>query len=84
MCNGFDFAEKNAVCTETRHSYSYNEVKGACKDSSCTVGVAQTSVTGHKDVSTDSEKTLMSAVAQQAVSITEAWRRTITENALEV
>ena len=37
MGNGFDFAEKNAVCTETRFSYSYNAVKGACKDSSCTI-----------------------------------------------
>ena len=45
MGNAFDFAEKNAVCTETRFSYSYNAVKGACKDSSCTVGVAQASVT---------------------------------------
>ena len=45
MGNGFGFAEKNAVCTETRFSYSYNAVKGDCKDSSCTVGVAQASVT---------------------------------------
>ena len=30
MGNGFDSAEKNAVCTETRYSYSYDEVKGAC------------------------------------------------------
>ena len=45
------------------------------------MGVAQASVTGYKDVSTDSEKT--SIVAQQAVSIIEAWRRTHTKNAFE-
>ena len=84
MGNGFDFAEKNAVCTETRYSYSYNAVKGSCLGLGCTLGVAQASVTGYKDVSTDSKKTLMSTVAQQAVSIIEAWRRTPTENALEV
>ena len=85
MGNGFDSVEKNAVCTETHYSDSFDAVKGACKDSSCTVRIAQASVTGYKDVSTDSEKTLMSTVAQQAVSIIiEAWRRTPTENALEV
>ena len=68
MGNGFDFAEKNAVCTETRYSYSYNAVKGACKDSSCTVGVAQASVTGCKDASTDNEKTLMSTVAVSIIA----------------
>ena len=83
MGNGFDFAEKNAVCTETRFSYSCNAVKGACKDSSCTVGVAQASVT-IQNVSTNRERTLMSTVTQHAVSIIEAWRRTPTENALEV
>ena len=31
MGNGFGFAEKNAVCTETRYSYSYNAMKRACK-----------------------------------------------------
>ena len=43
MGNGFDFAGKNAVCTETHKNYSYNAMKGACKDSSCTVGVEQVS-----------------------------------------
>merc|ERR1719414_2053973 len=67
MDNGFAFAEKNAMCTED--SYSYTARKGTCKASSCTVGLAQGSVTGYKDVSTDSEQALMSAVAQQPVSI---------------
>merc|ERR1712107_332575 len=43
--------------------------KGTCKASSCTVGLSQGSVTGYKDVSTDSQQALMSAVAQQPVSI---------------
>merc|ERR1712227_541260 len=63
MDNGFAFAEKNAMCTED--SYSYTARKGTCKASSCTVGLSQGSVTGYKDVSTDSEQALMSAVAQQ-------------------
>merc|ERR1712227_13151 len=49
MDNGFAFAEKNAMCTED--SYSYTARKGTCKASSCTVGLAQGSVTGYKDVS---------------------------------
>ena len=65
--NGFVFAEKNAMCTED--SYSDTATKGTCKASSCTVGLAQGSVTGYTDVSTDSEQALMSAVAQQTVSI---------------
>ena len=44
-------------------------MKGACKDSSCPKGIAQASVTGYKDVSINSEKTLMSTVAQQVASI---------------
>ena len=39
MDNGFDFAEKNAMCTEA--SYSYNAMKGACKASSRTTGFVQ-------------------------------------------
>ena len=77
MGNGFDFAEQNAVCTETRY-------RALVMIRVAPLGVAQASVTGYKDVSTDSEKTPMSTVAQQAVSTIEAWRRTPTENALEV
>ena len=49
----------------------YNAVKGACKASIVT-WIAQGSVTGNKGISTDSEKALKSAVAQQPVSIIEA------------
>ena len=38
----------------------------------CNVEIAQGSVTGNKDTATDSEKALMSAVAQQPVSVIEA------------
>merc|ERR1711912_58526 len=53
MDNAFKFAEKNSLCTET--SYPYKAPKG--------------SVTGFKDVSTDSEEAMMSALNQQPVSI---------------
>ena len=45
MDNGFSFAEKNAMCTETS-IYSYTAVKGTCKASSCTTGIAQGSCHG--------------------------------------
>merc|ERR1711964_658012 len=67
MDNAFEFAEKNAICTET--SYPYKAVGGSCKASSCTVGIPKGGVTGFKDVSADSEQALMSAVNQQPVSI---------------
>merc|ERR1711988_1458741 len=72
-CNGglmdtaFEFAEKNAICTE--HSYPYKGVDGTCDASHCTVGIPKGGVTGFKDVPEDSEKDLMSALNQQPVSI---------------
>merc|ERR1712060_214298 len=39
------------------------------KESSCTTGLPKGSVTGFKDVSSDSEQAMMSALAQQPVSI---------------
>ena len=50
--NAFASAEENAVCTET--VYSYTATKGACMVSSPTTGITQGSVTGYKDVFTDS------------------------------
>jgi len=67
MDNGFAFAEKNAMCTEA--SYSYTGTKGTCSASSCTVGLAQGSVTGFKDVTVNSVEALMTALAQQPVSV---------------
>jgi len=72
-CNGglmdgaFKYAEKTAICTED--SYSYQAKSSECQASSCTTGLAVGAVTGFKDVATDSKNDLMSAVAQQPVSI---------------
>merc|ERR1712232_505260 len=67
MDNAFQFAENNAICTET--SYPYKAVGGSCKASSCTTGIPKGGVTGFKDVTVDSEQALMSALNQQPVSI---------------
>jgi len=66
MDNAFKFAEKNALCTEA--SYPYKAKKGICKKK-CTVGIPKGGVIGFKDVAKDSKQALMSAVAQQPVSI---------------
>uniref|UniRef100_A0A7S4LPA9 Uncharacterized protein n=1 Tax=Oxyrrhis marina TaxID=2969 RepID=A0A7S4LPA9_OXYMA len=72
-CNGglmdsaFKYAEANALCTE--ESYPYKGTDGSCQASSCSTGLAKGSVSGYKDVSSDSEQDMMSAVAQQPVSI---------------
>merc|ERR1712228_1132272 len=67
MDNGFRFAEENAICTE--ESYPYKARGGSCASSSCTVGLPKGSVTGFKDVPSDDEQAMMSAIAQQPVSI---------------
>jgi len=67
MDNGFRFAQDHAICTE--NSYPYKAASGTCEESSCTVGIPRGSVTGFKDVSSDSEQAMMSALAQQPVSI---------------
>merc|ERR1711979_168879 len=67
MDNAFKFAEKNAICTE--NSYPYKGRGGTCEAASCTVGIPNGDVKGYKDVTSDSEQALMSAVQQQPVSI---------------
>ena len=74
MDNESDFTEKNAMCKEATHRH--NALKGDSKDSSCTVRNTPGSVTGYKNVSTNSEKTLLSTEAQQPVFIIEADTRT--------
>jgi len=67
MDNAFKFAEQNAICTES--SYPYESKKGACRISSCTVGIPQGGVVGFKDVKSGDEQAMMSAVSMQPVSI---------------
>merc|ERR1719221_219653 len=67
MDNGFKFAEKNAICTES--SSPYKARGGTCEAASCTVGIPKGDVKGYKDVTSDNEQALMSAVQQQPVSI---------------
>ena len=66
MDNGFAFAEKNAMCTE--NSYSHTGTQGMCSASSCTVWLVQGSVTGYKDVTVNSVKVLMAALARNSTT----------------
>ena len=59
--------EENTMCTEA--SYPYTATDGTCNLSGCQVGIPQGGVVDYTDVSTDSEQAMMSAVAQQPVSI---------------
>jgi len=63
---GFKFAEANDVCSEA--SYPYKGVVGTCA-TSCSAAIPKGGVSGYKDVKHDSEQDMMSAVAQQPVSI---------------
>jgi C1A family cysteine protease len=72
-CNGgfmddaFGYAEKNALCTET--SYPYKATGGQCKASNCSIAIPKDGVVGFKDVASDDEQAMMSALSQQPVSI---------------
>jgi len=69
----FHWAKNQALCTE--ESYSYEAKKDECRSSSCTVGIPQGVVVGHKDVAwlpmwiPSPEINMKSAVAQQPVSV---------------
>jgi len=73
MSGAFDFAKKHAICTEA--SYKYTAKGGSCKSSSCDIGIPQGKVMGYKGLAPlariipGTEKELMSAVAQQPVSV---------------
>merc|ERR1712232_1085449 len=67
MDNAFQYAEKNAICTE--ESYPYAGRQGTCQASSCTVGLPLGAVTGYKDVEADNEQALMEALDKNPVSI---------------
>jgi len=71
MDNAFDWAAKNGgVCTESGYPYVSGTTKtaGSCDQSSCTVN-ANSAPKSHTDVQTDSDSAMMSALAQQPVSI---------------
>jgi C1A family cysteine protease len=67
MDYAFEYMEETDMCTED--SYPYEGTKGSCAASSCTKAVAAGTVTGYKDVTSDSEEALMEAVMQQPVSV---------------
>jgi len=72
MSAAFGFAKSNALCTEA--SYKYQAKNGKCQKS-CTVGMPKGTISGYKGLAPvakiipASEKNMMSAVAQQPVSV---------------
>jgi len=67
MDNAFRYAENSPICEE--QGYPYKEKEGICQASTCSVGIPAGGVVGFRDVATDSAQALMSAVAQQPVSL---------------
>ena len=70
MDNAFDWATKNGgVCEESAYPYTSGDTRkaGTCNDSGCKV--ADVAPKSHTDVQTNSDDALMSALAQQPVSI---------------
>jgi len=66
---GFQYEEGTKVCTEDSYKYtSGGGTVGACQASSCTAGIPKGGISGYKTVASN-ENSLMSAVAQQPVSI---------------
>eukprot|EP01010_Urceolus_cornutus_P004796 NODE_785_length_1345_cov_300.051698_g593_i0.p1 GENE.NODE_785_length_1345_cov_300.051698_g593_i0~~NODE_785_length_1345_cov_300.051698_g593_i0.p1 ORF type:complete len:333 (+),score=53.71 NODE_785_length_1345_cov_300.051698_g593_i0:84-1082(+) len=67
MDDAFSYAQSEDICTEDSYAY---EAKGSnCRRESCQVGLPKESVTGFFDVPAMSKEDLMSAVAQQPVSV---------------
>lgn len=58
---------KGGLCTEA--SYQYIELTSFCKAATCDTGLPQGAVVGYMDVPYNNEEALMSAVAQQPVSV---------------
>jgi C1A family cysteine protease len=71
MDNAFNWASKNGgVCTEADYPYTSGDTKtaGTCDQSQCTK-VADVAPKSHTDVQKNSDSAMMSALAQQPVSI---------------
>jgi len=65
MDNAFQYIIHNGgLCTE--EAYPYEGADGTCKSSTCTSAVT---ISGYKDVPQDSDSAMMSAVAQNPVSV---------------
>jgi hypothetical protein len=76
-CNGglmdhaFDWVKKNkGICTEATYAYESGDTKksGECRESKCTKD-AKVAPIGYTDVTTNSDTAMMSALAQQPVSV---------------
>jgi C1A family cysteine protease len=63
MDYGFEYIQKNGICTEK--DYPYKAADGTCK-TSCKAAVH---ISGHKDVPSDDEDALASAVSKNPVSV---------------
>ncbi len=71
MDNAFNWIGKNnGVCSESAYPYTSGVTKtsGTCTMSKCT-NVAHTDVTNHVDIQTNSDNAMMTALAQQPVSV---------------
>jgi C1A family cysteine protease len=66
MDNAFQYAMQADICTES--SYSYKGKGGSCKESSCTVALKKSQITGYQDVA-GNEQALAEAVSQGPVSV---------------
>lgn len=67
--NGWSFfkSQNQAICTES--SYPYRGQNGACKESSCTIGIPAGAISGVKHVQKGSASSLQSALNSNPVSI---------------
>ena len=64
MDNGFEFVEKNGLCSES--SYEYVGKDGSCTENNCEEVVK---ISNYVDVTPNDENALATAVAQQPVSV---------------